>query len=69
MEYITHDQALQSMKDGKNVKNILFSDEEYLFFMQGNIMDEKEYYMGNPREEFWSITMKKLPNKWFVDNK
>ncbi len=69
-EYMSYNQALQAMINGNYIKHDYFSDDEYIYFENGIIKDEKDYNMGRPHQEFWKINMAKLPeNGWYIDNK
>ena len=50
---MTKSEALQAMKDGNNIHHDYYSPDEYIFMIGNTILDENEYRMGSPDDEFW----------------
>lgn len=67
MKEITKVEARQALLEGKKVKNIRYSDDEFLFLnSNGDLETEDGYTHGGFLSEFWNDIQAKLPNKWYV---
>lgn len=67
MKEITKLEAESALLEGKRVKNVYYSDEEYVFLNEDDYLQTEDGYIhGSFSDEFWSIIQEKLPNRWYV---
>jgi hypothetical protein len=67
MKALTKTQARQALIEGKKVRNIHYSDNEYLFLNKnGDLETEDGYTYGGFLSEFWNDIQSKLPDEWYV---
>jgi hypothetical protein len=67
MKTLTKIQARQALIEGKKIRNIRYSDNEYLFLNKnGDLETEDGYTHGGFLSEFWNDIQSKLPDEWYV---
>ena len=63
----SHIEAQLALMEGKKIRNIRYTDNEYIFLnlAQGQISTEKGYLCGGFNDMFWQ-RQKQLPERWHI---
>ena len=64
---LTKEQAYELMEKGAMIAHEYYADDEYLYMVNGIIMDENGYHMGNSLGDFWQ-NRQKWKTGWMTAN-
>ena len=66
MNINSHEEAKDALLKGYKIRNIRYSENEYIFLnADGNIETEEGYNMHSFDDEFWML-QKRLPERWHI---
>jgi hypothetical protein len=66
MNINSHAEAKQALIDGKRVRNIRYSESEWLEYKKGELVTEDGYSHGCFLGEFWQVYQMNLPERWHI---
>ena len=66
MNINSHAEAKQALIDGKRLRNIRYSENEWLEYKKGQLTTEDTYTHGGFLDEFWKVYQMNLPERWHI---
>lgn len=69
MNINTHTEAQLALREGKTLRNIRYSENEYVFMnlAQNQLETEDGHLHGLFHDEFWQLQLR-LPQRWYIIN-